>query len=90
MLTMDDCIGLSGLTEEEIAAIAEHEHVAAIVAMELGQCLLGDAVGRRRIADIIRDDIEIACAHGAAGHALDLSRALQAFLHDHPDALPRA
>jgi len=27
MLTIEDCIGLSELTEEEILAIAEHEHI---------------------------------------------------------------
>ena len=27
MLTIQDCIELSGLSEEEILAIAEHEHV---------------------------------------------------------------
>jgi hypothetical protein len=90
MLSMDDCIGFSGLNEDEIAAIAEHEHIALVVAAEMGQCLLGDPAGRRRIAAIICDDIETANAHGAARHATELNHALQAFLHDHPDALPRA
>ena len=26
MITLEDCIGLCGLTEEEVLAIAEHEH----------------------------------------------------------------
>lgn len=90
MLTMEDCIDFSGLTEDEVAAIAEHEHLALVVAAEMGQCLMNDAVGRRRIAAMLTDDIEAACAHGQARHAVDLTRALQAFLHDHPDALPRA
>jgi hypothetical protein len=36
MITIDDCIGLSGLTEDEVDAIAEHEHLPEIVAAELG------------------------------------------------------
>jgi hypothetical protein len=33
MLTYDDCLALSGLTTEEVAAIAAHEHVPEIVAL---------------------------------------------------------
>ena len=90
MLTMDDCIDFSGLTEDEVAAIAEHEHLTLMVAAEMGQCLMADPAGRRRVAAMLSDDIEAACAHGQARHAIDLTRALQSFLHDHPDALPRA
>ena len=36
VLTLQDCIALSDLTEEEILAIAEHEHIPEIVAAELG------------------------------------------------------
>ena len=39
MLTLEDCIGLSGLTEEEILAIAQHEHIPQIAATELGNRL---------------------------------------------------
>jgi len=31
MLTLQDCIELSELTEEEILAIAEHEHIPEMV-----------------------------------------------------------
>lgn len=90
MLTMEDCIEFSGLTEDEIAAVAEHERLSLTAAAELGQCLSGCVAGRRRIAAMIEDDIECARLHGSMRHAADLSRALQSFLHDHPDALPRA
>lgn len=90
MLTMEDCIDFSGLTEDEVAAIAEHEHLTLMVAAEMGQCLMSDVAGRRRIAAMLSDDIEAACAHGHARHAVDLTRTLQTFLHDHPDVPPRA
>jgi hypothetical protein len=32
MITLEDCIAFCGLTEEEVLAIAEHEHRPEIVA----------------------------------------------------------
>lgn len=40
MLTLQDCIELSDLTEDEILAIAEHEHIPEMVAVELGSYLV--------------------------------------------------
>jgi hypothetical protein len=40
MLSFEDCVALSSLTEDEIAAIAEHEHLPMIVAVELGNYLV--------------------------------------------------
>jgi hypothetical protein len=39
MISLEDCVGLSGLTEEEVLAIAEHEHIPEIAASALGQYL---------------------------------------------------
>lgn len=86
MLTMEDCIDFSGLTEAEIAAIAEHEHVAMTAAAELAQCLSADAAGLRRVAAMIRDDIFAAKAHGSRRHAADLTHTLETLLRDHPEA----
>ena len=36
MLTWEDCLALCELTEDEIAAIAEHEHVTQMAAAEFG------------------------------------------------------
>ena len=35
MITLEDCLGLCGLTEEEVLAIAEHEHLPEIAATAL-------------------------------------------------------
>ena len=35
MITFDDCLALCELTEEEIDAIAEHEHLTGTVALEM-------------------------------------------------------
>ncbi|MCW2243450.1 hypothetical protein [Azospirillum canadense] len=84
MLTIDDCIALSDLTEDEIDAIAEHEHLPEMVAVELGCCLVHAADGPRRIARIIRDDIENARSHGQARHADQLVVVLDGFVAHHP------
>ena len=63
MLTLEDCIALSGLTREEIDAIAEHEHLPEIIAMEMGAYLLQLPEGGKAIKGIIRDEsLAPACA----------------------------
>ena len=32
MITLEDCIGLCGLTKEEVLAVAEHEHLPQVAA----------------------------------------------------------
>lgn len=83
MLTIVDCIALSGLSEGEVEAIAEHEHVPPIVAAELGCCLESDPSGQRLIAAFIRDDIAHARAHGAARHVAELAGVLQHYMNHH-------
>jgi hypothetical protein len=57
MITLEDCIGLCGLTEEEVLAIAEHEHLPEIAATALGQYLLSLEHGTEKVRDIIVRDI---------------------------------
>ena len=40
MLSLDDCIAMSGPTEEEVAIVAEHEHLSMMVTVEIGYTLL--------------------------------------------------
>lgn len=84
MLTLQDCIALSELSEEEIAAISEHEGIPAIVAAELGNYLLQTADGTRAIKRIILDDIARAKARGDGKHALALRLVLRHFVETHP------
>ena len=86
MLTLEDCIALSELTEEEIAAISEHEHVPEIVALEYGNYLIHTPDGVPAIKRIILDDIEAARARGDLKHALALRLVLRHFVQTHPDA----
>jgi hypothetical protein len=49
MISFEDCVGLSGLTEEEVLAIAEHEHIPEIAASALGQYLSRQERGMEQI-----------------------------------------
>lgn len=80
MLTMQDCIELSGLSEEEILAIAEHEHIPEIAALELGSCLCGSSEGERTIERMIREDIAAARERGDRRHAASLRVVLRHFI----------
>jgi len=87
MLTLEDCIALSGLTQEEIDAIAEHEHLPDVVATAFGGYLLQLPGGRRMIKAIIRDDIAAAQARGDYAHSAKLKLVLRHFVEHCRDAL---
>ena len=90
MLTYEDCLALSGLTEEEIDAIAEHEHLSAIVAAECANYLCRTANGEARIRRYILDDIANARARGDLKHALALKLVLKHFVESHPRSTARS
>jgi S-ribosylhomocysteine lyase LuxS involved in autoinducer biosynthesis len=86
MLTIQDCIELSELTEEEILAIAEHEHIPAMAALELGNYLVHTPEGERRIKDMIVDDIALARSEGDFRRAATLKLCLQHYVEHHTSA----
>jgi hypothetical protein len=88
MISLEDCIGMSGLTEEEVLAIAEHEHVPEIMAASLASYLSNAAKGLDAIRDMIIEDIRNAGARGDQAHVLELLHVLHHFLRSHPEARP--
>ena len=84
MLSLEDCIALCGLTEEEVLAIGHHEHLTEIAAAELGNYLLRTPEGELRIKRILKDDIDEALASGRGERALALKLALREFVCSHP------
>ena len=71
MITLEDCIAMCGLTEEEVLAIAEHE--------------LCQDHGAERIRDMLKGDIRAALARNDREHARELFMALRDFLSMHPE-----
>ena len=79
MITLEDCIALCGLTEQEVQAIGEHEHVPAIVAAAMASYLLKEPHGEKKIRDMIRDDIREALKRDDRIHARELLMTLGIF-----------
>jgi hypothetical protein len=84
MLSLEDCLALCELTEDEVLAIAQHEHIPEIAAAELGNYLIRTPEGEMRIKKIIRDDIAAACACGDRMRELGLKLMLRNFVLQHP------
>ena len=84
MLTYEECLAMSDLTEGEIKAIAEHDHLDPMNAMALGQYLIthDDEV---KIKKIIMDDIKHAHRMGNYAHERVLRSVLQHFIQTHPE-----
>ena len=78
MITLRDCIDLSGCDPDEIDAVAEHEHLPFTVAMEKEWWMLEHSWGPPAVRQIIRDDIEEATMHSRYHHADQL---LQTYHH---------
>ncbi len=88
MITLEDCVGLCGLTEEEVLAIAEHEHLPEIAATALAQYLLSQEHGSETVRNMIVDDIRRAQAGRDKDKLLMLLHVLHHFLKTHPEATP--
>jgi len=85
MLTIEDCIALSELSEEEILAIAEHEHLPEMAALEMGSYLVRTPEGEQRIHAMIVDDIARAREEGNLVRVLSLKMCLKHYLEKHAD-----
>ena len=86
MISLEDCIGICGLDGEEVAAIAEHEHIPEIAAAALASYLMHQPHGCEKIRAMIVDDIHNALDKGRIRHAAELFMALRHFLEQNPDA----
>ncbi len=86
MISMEDCIAFCGLTEQEVLAIAEHEHVPEIAATAIAEHLLAQTHGAEKIRDMMIDDIRLALARDDHKHVDELRTTLCHFLETHPEA----
>lgn len=85
VLTLEDCISLCDLTEEEVEAIAEHEHVPEMLAAEMAYYIIHSPDGVPQMRRIIEDDIRDALKRGDVGHASKLVAVLRHFIETHPE-----
>jgi hypothetical protein len=82
-VTREDIIGMSGLDEDEIAAIAEHEHLPDVIAAALADYLLHQHRGAAVIRNMIKDDIRAAFDQQDTVKASLLFNVLHRFVADH-------
>jgi hypothetical protein len=88
MITLEDCIAFCGLTESEVLAIAEHEHLPEIAAAALASYLVNQEQGIEKVRDMIVDDVRAGQARNNKEHVLVLLHVLHHFLRTHPEARP--
>ena len=89
MISLEDCIELCGLTEDEVLAIAQHEHIPEIVAAELGNYLARTPDGEQCIKSMILEDIASAASAGDRARALALKLVARRFIVSHPSCEAR-
>lgn len=88
MISLDDIVGMSGLSEEEVLAIAEHENLPPSLAATMAAYLSTDHNGLSKVRDMIFDDIRAAQSRGDSKHERELLHVLHHFLRDHPKERP--
>lgn len=59
MITARDCMDLSGLEDEVIQVICEHEHLPPVLAVEKGEFFLNQSWGPAAIDQMILDQYEV-------------------------------
>lgn len=86
MISLDDIEDMTCLSREEIAAIAEHEHLPDLDAALLGEYLMKVHHGPAQVQAMICDDIRDALHHDDLNHARELFAVLRGFMAEHPEA----
>lgn len=86
MITLDDIEDMNCLTRDEIAALAEHEHIGEFDAAMLAEYLMHLPKGAQKVHQMICDDMRVAMHRDDLVHAKDLFRTLQHFMKVHPEA----
>lgn len=88
MLTIEDMIAFSGLSRDEVLAIAEHENLPETAACALAEYLMQQEHGPERIREMIIEDIRAAQQRGDKEHVQILLHVLHHFVRAHPESLP--
>lgn len=83
MLSLEDCIAFSGLTADQLDAVACHEHLPLIIVAEWAETVLDAADGCTRVAAILVEEVEAAPRHHK-DRAADWAEALAQFRREHP------
>ena len=86
MITPEEIVGMTDLTEEEVAAIAEHEHTTGVLAAGMVDYLMHKHGGPQAINRMLCEDIRAALRADNVAHARELFATLKHFIATHPEA----
>mgnify|MGYP006291530589 CR=1 FL=1 len=86
MITLDDIMDMTDLTHDEVAAIAEHEHLPDVNAAALADYMMHVQKGPQMVNRMISEDIRAALHRDDVAHARELFVVLQQFIATHPEA----
>jgi len=84
MISIKDCIDYSDLTEEEVAAIAEHEQLPYACAAQMACCLAQTQEGTETLRCLLKNAV---CDAASCGHEEALQAASKAYMQfqaNHP------
>ena len=84
MLSITDCVGMCGLTEEELQVVADHEHLPLIVAAELAAELLKTPQGTWQVRSCLLEALEVSVARDDLARQRHLRSLVGSFTHAHP------
>lgn len=85
MLTFEDCVELSELPEDVIQAIALHDHIPMMIALEMGVKMLHSPAGLRHIRQCILEDLNHYRQKGNNHCCQHYAQILDRFDASHPD-----
>ena len=77
---------MTDLTEEEVEAIAEHEHTTGVLAASMTEYLMHKHGGPQAINRMICEDIRAALHADDVAHARELYAVLRHFIATNPEA----
>jgi hypothetical protein len=87
MINLHDIVDMTDLTAEEVAAVAEHEHLPDLNAAALADYTMHLRKGPQTILRMISEDIRAALRRDDVAHARDLYVVLHHFVEAHPEAV---
>lgn len=90
MLSLQDCLDLCDLDCGEVEAIAEHEHVPAIIATELAQALVQSQEGVLNLHRMVLENLEQAASQGCSERVCQWARVYAHLQRTHPLCLAGA
>ena len=84
MLSIGDCVGMCGLSEDELQVLAEHERLPMIVAAELAAELLKTPKGIWLVQSCMLEALQASIARRDVEREAHLRGVIVAFSSSHP------